>query len=200
MKKHLHLLHFSFSLFAFILGGCVAGSSGNESNTIAAPEAALTGYSTYAWYQPEKVSDAIYEKGFSGELDANLRKAIEEELGQKGMRKVGLNPDILIAYDVSVDVPKEKDRPEDYAPGFGYGYAHMAGYRYNYSNTGIWGYRSVDLYKQGTLIIDVIQPDDQQLLWRGWAEGAITNYNAGYKKIHQKVEEVLNGLGKEVAP
>lgn len=196
MKKHFNLLHFSCYILVLLLGGCVASSSGTDSKTIAAPDAEISQYRTYAWYQPEKVSNAAYGEGFDGDLDVNLRKAIEEELRQKGMKKVALNPDVLIAYDVSVDVPKEKDNPDAYAPGFGYGYAHMAGFRYNYNNTGIWGYRSVDLYKQGTLIIDAIKPEDQQLVWRGWAEGAITNYKASYKKIQQKVEEVLNGFGQ----
>lgn len=196
MKKHFYHFYIFCSLCVLLLSGCVASSAGEGSKTIAAPDAELSRYKTFAWYQPEKVSKAAYGDGYNGDLDVNIRRAVEEELRQKGMQKVTLNPDVLIAYDVSVDVPKEKDNPEAYPPGFGYGYAHMAGYRYNYGNTGIWGYRSVDLYKQGTLIIDVILPEKQQLLWRGWAEGAITNYNANYKKIHQKVEDVLNGFGK----
>lgn len=196
MKKHYFFLLLSYSFLLILLGGCVTSSVGTESNAIAAGEADLSAFKTYAWYQPERVAQAAYDKGFSGELDANLRKAIEEELKQKGLQKATLKPDVLIAYDVSVDVPKEKDRPGHYVDGFGYGYAHMAGYRYNYYNIDVWGYRAVDLYKQGTLIIDIIDPGNNQLLWRGWAEGAITNYNANYKRIHQQVEEVLNNLNE----
>jgi hypothetical protein len=196
MKKYFSLLHFLSCLLVLLLSGCVSGSSGIESKTIAAPDVSSLQHRTYAWYQSENIAPASFDEGFNAELDVNLRKAIEDVLRQKGMKMVTLNPDVLIAYDVSVDVPKEKDKPDAYIPGFGYGYAFMAGYRYNYSNTGIWGYRSVDLYKQGTLIIDVIKPDDQQLLWRGWSEGAISNYKANYKKIHQQVEEVLKDFGK----
>ncbi len=132
-----------------------------------------------------------FEKGFDKSLDQHLRRALEEELQKKGFKPATENPDVLIAYDVSVSVPVEKDVPANFAHGFGYSYAHMAGYRYAYQNSGAPGYRSVDLFKQGTLIIDFVDPASNQLLWRGWTEGAISNFGAGYGKVRRAVETIL---------
>ena len=149
---------------------------------------------TYAWYQNPPAAAAEYEKGYKAGLDENIRRAVEAELAEKGWQKVEQNPDVLVAYDVSVSVPLEKDKPENFAPGFGYSYGYMSGYRYNYGNAGLPGYRNVDLFKEGTLIIDLVSPKTDQLVWRGWSEGAISNFNAGYNKVQQQVAEVLGSL------
>ncbi|MFT2007765.1 DUF4136 domain-containing protein [Pontibacter sp. 13R65] len=182
-------------LSAFILAlfsGCVATSGIVSTHTISASGSQPGRYTTYNWYLEQPVQDPDFEKGFDKELDQHLRTAIEEELKKKGLTKTTANPDVLVAYDVSVSVPREKDIPSHFAEGFGYSYAHMAGYRYTYQNTGIPGYRAVDLFKQGTLIIDMVDPASNQLLWRGWTEGAINNFQAGYRKIHRQVEPIIS--------
>ncbi len=191
MKKNFYPGFILLSFLFTFLSGCVASGIATESNAIFAPNAALSEAKTFAWLQPEPIAPADYEEGYSDELNKNLRRAIEETLQLKGLQKVASAPDLLIAYDVSVAVPEEKDRIENYMEGFGYGYAHMAGYRYSYKNPDLSGYRPVDLYKQGTMIIDLVDPDKKQLVWRGWAEGAVTDADARYKKIQQQVREVL---------
>jgi hypothetical protein len=52
----------------------------------------------------------------------------------------------------------------------------------------------VDLFKQGTLIIDVIDPKSKQLLWRGWTEGAVKKPDAGYGKIRSQVQEIIQRM------
>lgn len=191
-KKLLSLLQ--FLLLPLFMCACVVTSGIKSTNAISAPGANLKRYKTYSWYQQEPEAAAEYDPGFGSGLDEKLRRAVEEELEEKGYRKVTENPDLLVAYDVSVSVPLEKDKPENFLPGFGYSYGYMHGYRYGYNNAGLPGYRSVDLFKSGTLIIDLINPKTNVLVWRGWTEGAIENFNAGYKKVHQEVEEVLNKL------
>ncbi len=139
-----------------------------------------------------------FENGYASDLDNHLRKAIEEELRLRGYEKTSANPAMLLAYDVSVSVPLEKDAPGAYPPGFGYGYAYMAGYRYNYRNSNMPGYRAVDLFKKGTLIIDFIEPATNELLWRGWSEEGLTNSKANYNKVRHLVGQVITELEPEV--
>jgi hypothetical protein len=186
--------NFLYLLLPFLMGACVAASGVVHSNVITAPGARPAMYKTYAWLQNEPVAAAAYDKGFSGDLDKEIRQAVEEELAAKGFEKVTQNPDVLVAYDVSVSVPLEKDKPENFAEGFGYSYAYMSGYRYAYANAGLPGYRSVDLFKEGTLLLDFVDPETNTLVWRGWAEGAVSNFKAGYNKVHSLVEEVLQKL------
>lgn len=172
------------------LSGCVASSGAGVSNAISAPTATTTTYKTYAWYQ-QPTGSPEFEKGYSLTLDTRIRRAVEEELQKKGLQKVSENPDVLVAYDVSVSVPVEKDAPGTYPNGFGYSYGYMVGYRYNYSYTNMPGFRAVDLFKQGTLIIDMVSAKGNELVWRGWTEGAISNFNANYKTVHNQVEQIL---------
>lgn len=177
-----------------MLTSCVATSGIDRTSAIMAPGTTLNPHTTYAFYQSAPVEPAAFEKGYSPSLHQHLIRAIEEELAGKGYRKVTDNPDLLLAYDVSVSVPEEKDKPGMYAPGFGYSYAYMAGYRYNYINSQMPGYRAVDLFKEGTLIIDMVDPDTNQLLWRGWTEGAIKNFGAGYGKVEGLVKNIIQRL------
>lgn len=182
------------TLCAFGFNGCVASSGANGATAIKAPYANPKAYKTYAWYQVVPPAEPAYDKGYSANLNSHIQRAVEEELQQRGYKRVEENPDVLVAYDVSVSVPEEKDNPENFRKGFGYSYGYMSGYRYSYGHADMPGYRSVDLFKEGTLIIDLINPKSNMLVWRGWAEGGISSFKAGYKKVQDQVQEVLQKL------
>ncbi|WP_439883046.1 DUF4136 domain-containing protein [Pontibacter sp. MBLB2868] len=194
MPSNRLLYLFSSLVMPFLMCSCVVTSGIKATSAIAAPGANLKLYRTYNWYQDSPAAPAEYDKGYGSGLDEKIREALEKELAQKGLTKVSENPDVLVAYDVSVSVPLEKDNPENFATGFGYSYGYMHGYRYDYGNAGLPGYRAVDLFKAGTLIVDLINPKRNELVWRGWTEGAIENFDAGYKKVQQEVAEVMNKL------
>lgn len=188
-------LLFLLILSLLYLPGCVTTSASLGSNSIKAPYATnLRNYKTYAWYQDVPPAEAAYDRGYSASLNKHLRQAIEQELQEKGYIKATQNPDVLVAYDVSVSVPLEKDKPENFSEGFGYSYGYMSGYRYSYGHSDMPGYRNVDLFKQGTLIIDLINPKSDLLLWRGWTEGALKKFKAGYSTVQNRVEEVMEQL------
>jgi hypothetical protein len=194
MKKSFFSWITPLILLLTLLNSCVTSSISTESKIIVAPDAKLTDIKTFAWVQLTPVSAAAYNNGFSNELDRDLRHAIEEYLKQKGIMKVEQNADILIAYDVSVAVPPGIEKANNYENGFGYGYAYMAGYRYAYTQSNLLGYRPVDLYKQGTLVIDFVSPDNNQLIWRGWAEGALPDQDPRFAKVQQHVAGLLQKM------
>lgn len=182
------------SLCLLYLPSCVTTSASLGAKSIRAPYAtSLRSAKTYAWYQPSPPAQPEYLKGYKLALQAHIVTAIEKTMQTRGFTKVEKNPDVLIAYDVSVSVPVEKDKPENFVEGFGYSYAYMSGYRYAYGHSDMPGYRSVDLFKEGTLIIDLINPRSNMLLWRGWAERALTP-KSGAGAVAKNVEEVLSQL------
>ncbi len=196
MRTALSLLRFCLVLLAStaMLSSCVTSAATRGANAIQTPYAATKTYKTYAWHQPTPSATPVFEKGYSEKLDKNIIRAVEEELEKHGYRKTTESPDVLVAYDISVSMVEEMDKAAKTRPGFGYSYGYMVGYRYNYGHADMPGYRAVDLFKQGTLIIDLINPKSNMLLWRGWAEGGITNFKASYSKVHNQVEEVLSKL------
>lgn len=180
-------------LLSLLFTSCVATSGINNTSTITSSEGALAGKQTYAWFQATPGQES-YGEGYGPSLNQHMLKAVEEELARKGYSKTTVNPDMLVAYDMSVSVPDAMDKPELYGQGFGYSYAYMAGFRYTYDNAQMPGYRAVDLFKQGTLIVDVIEPRSKQLLWRGWTEGAVKNGNINYGKVRGLVQEILKQM------
>ncbi|TPE43144.1 DUF4136 domain-containing protein [Pontibacter mangrovi] len=194
MKKIPALLLTGFLSAMMALPACVTTSASLGAKSIKAPYAtSLRQATTYAWYQSEPQGQPEYINGYKASLHKSLVKAVEQQMQAQGYTKVAQNPDVLVAYDVSVSVPKEKDKPENFSEGFGYSYAYMTGYRYDYGQADMPGYRSVDLFKEGTLIIDLINPRSNMLLWRGWAEGALSP-GAGSGAVEKRVEEVLEQL------
>ena len=195
MKKHAILFYLYLPVICLLAVSCVTSAVTSRPNAVAATGVNTRNLKTFAWFQEQPVAALAYDKDYNANLNQHLRRAIEEELLAKGFTKSTTgNPDVLIAYDVSVSVPVEKDKPENFADGFGYSYAHMSGYRYNYGHSSLPGYRAVDLYKSGTLIIDLVNPTTKELMWRAWSEGAISNFKANYNSVHNEVENVLEPL------
>ena len=58
-----------------------------------------------------------------------------------------------------------------------------------------WGWhggtRWVNSYPEGTLVIDIIDRRDRQLVWRGVGEGAFTNSNPSDEKVAKRVSKIL---------
>jgi hypothetical protein len=142
-------------------------------------------YRTFAWIEPEAVGTTANPTQFEPLLDRRVRDAVASELVKRGFRPQAENPDLLIAYDVAV--PQDANAAE--SPGFGYGYWY--GYRYTYGTTDFPNYRTVDQYMPGTLIIDMIDPGTNQLVWRGIAEGGINPGQTEEKKIRRSIAGIL---------
>lgn len=58
-----------------------------------------------------------------------------------------------------------------------------------------WGWhggtRWVNSYPEGTLVIDIIDRRDRQLVWRGIGEGAFTDTNPSDEKVAKRVSKIL---------
>jgi hypothetical protein len=133
-----------------ILGAC--GCVGPKVRTDFDPAADFTTFRTYAFA-------GMTDLNQGGVLNNSLfRKRLEEMVGQqlssKGLRQVGLNehPDLLVHYWVTI---KEKQLVESTGPMVG-----------PYGRRGYGGVTTYD-YEEGTLIIDLMTPPKNELVWRG---------------------------------
>ena len=90
-------------------------------------------------------------------LSQRVQRAVNDQLRSKGLELVEpARADVLVAYQMSVEERLDVDT------------VHY-GYRY-----GRWGYAGpahtttyVREYEQGTLVIDLIAPEERRLIWRG---------------------------------
>jgi hypothetical protein len=63
---------------------------------------------------------------------------------------------------------------------------------------GRWGWRGgatwVNSYPEGTLVIDIIDRQNRQLVWRGVGEGAFTSTNPSDEKVTKRVAKILSSF------
>ena len=170
-----------FGCLAFFLSlSCEASPVGFDYNR----ETDFTGLQTYAWQS--KMLEI-----FAGKVRANIRQpininrikiAIESELSKKGMQKVKRNDaDIHIAFHAQLE---EKVNLVDWGYGASYENAYH-GHVY-YDNT-----LDVDHFTEGTLFIDIIEPINNELVWRGWINRRVP-LKVKEKLIKKVVSQILN--------
>lgn len=152
-------------------------------------------YTTFKWYQetPTARRDSVYS--YNTFIDKRVRSAVEANLVRKGFRKTETNPDILVAYDIKV-VTRQEMRPDyTYSPGWygpgWYGYGWWYGYRYNYGYSRFARPMYLDQYQDGTIIIDLVDPKDNELVWRGWGQMQVGSTNISQAEVNKIVARIL---------
>ena len=151
------------------------------------PDTDFDSYKTYRWYDSEMRDPASLELLGGDIFDRRVRDSINAELRAKGfiLQQEG-EVDFKINYGVLTE-----DRQDirtyntygGYAPGWGYGGG------YGYGGLGTTSTQVIN-YKQGQLIIDIIDPQQEVLVWRGTAEGRIPK-NESPEKREQGTRELI---------
>jgi hypothetical protein len=184
---------------ALVLGAC----AGMRIDTDYDPEVAFGDFRTYAWLDSAEVAEDLAER--SPFLERRIRRSVDKVLQERGYAYLpGVDADFHVtAFVVVPDRTGDAQRPVPRwdAPlvsvhfGVIYPYAYGIGYpwhRYRYPYYRYpWGYASayrvgfgymwVPVYERpsghlpGTVVIDVFDCRTDELVWRGWAEGALTD-------------------------
>ena len=136
------------------------------------PETDVDAFKTYSWYSA-KLRDPESLDFLGGDIfDKRVRYNIDQQLQAKGfVLKTEGDVDFKVNYDVLTEDRQDIRTYNTYggmAPGFGY----YGAYGYGGMGMGTTQTQVVN-YKQGQLIIDIILPRDDVLVWRGTAEGRI---------------------------
>lgn len=155
-------------------------------------------YRTFAWLAPPKQSRPL-----SDFADQRIREAATSELENRGLRLKARNPDLLVRYEVMVN---EKERVYD-QPVYNYvggGYYPRVAY-YRGGRAYYWVYRQPypvyvgsDVeripYREGTLIIDIINRKTGKVIWRGYGVGEVENRAKAEGDIPKVVANIIGKL------
>jgi hypothetical protein len=142
-------------LVASLLSG-LAGCTSMRVITDYDPDADLTQLQTWAWLPVDdaKSGDPRIDNSL---VDARVRNAVNTTLTTKGYRKVEVDAaDFLVHYRVGLD---KKLQVDTYYTGYGGGYRGWYG--------GVGTETRVREYEEGTLLLDILDPKKQQLVWQG---------------------------------
>ena len=146
------------------------------------PEAAFSDYKTFTWItaeNPEEVS-----KGVSPLVQRRVDRAVEDQLEAKGYERAAARGDIFVNWYVGTE---QKMDVTTYSHGWGY-YGWYGG-----STT------SVRQWTEGTLVIDIIDAKTKELVWRGWAKGAMEP-DATPERVTERINEIVAGILKRFPP
>jgi len=160
----------------------------------------LSNYHTFAWLPP---ADTSGKMKISDIADERIRENITSTLETKGLVLRAQRPDLLIRYEVEL-----KDRIKAlYEPVYIYSYHnhypliiryHNRRNLYYAYNEPFPVYVGADIvsvpYKEGTLIIDLIDRRAQKVIWRGYAVGEVDNPQKAIGDIPEVVVGILNKL------
>ena len=138
-------------------------------------------YKTYQWvdYNRVDVGDQL--------LDRDIKRAVDEQLAGKGLRRVESGGDLLVGYQASISQEKEFD-----SLGSGWGGGPWWG---NWGDTRVTS-STIDI---GKLVIGLFDPATKQLVWRGSAAKTL-DIKKDPDKNYRNLEKAMAKLFKNYPP
>lgn len=102
------------------------------------------------------------EKEYADFADQKIEEVLENEMKLRGLKKDTVNPDLWIMYDTRV---RQKTKFE------------RSSYPYDYYYPWDWGYNRYPYreytYREGTVIIDIVDVKKKRLIWQGWLSESV---------------------------
>ncbi len=153
------------------------------------PSAAFTGYRSFDWYASSKRAQG--RKADEHPLtDKRVRLAVEQQLQARGYRlETKAEPDFLIAYYPIYQTKRVRTRTN---VGVGVG-----GWRrpWGYGVSTRFSTAQTHTYKEGTIVLEIVDARSNQLVWQASAEGALTNLEDPHEaqaQISRAVQDLLD--------
>jgi hypothetical protein len=168
------ILKLLFLLCLVILSSCSPVKVVTDYDT----KANFTDYKTFAFYKKG------IDKASVSDLDKKrIMRAVEFELVAKGFIK-STNPDILVSIFTK---SREQVNVSDNNIGIGWGWGYNPWF---YGRTNI----NINQYTEGTLFIDFIDKNTNELIWQGIGSGAMkmSNIEKKEERIKEFVYEIIS--------
>ena len=122
-------------------------------------------------------------------IHTRIKQAIVREFQGKGLTRSPENPDLLVAIHTDVE-----DKIDVNYWGYSYAQIYYSGY---------WGPQAggvhVQHYQKGTLVIDLVDNSDDELVWRGMAQRALPEQPSP-DRIDSIVNDAVKWILKDYPP
>lgn len=143
---------------------------------------------TFRWLEPKygeqnvSVSHPVLDSPLLGQ---RVKRAVIRTLGGRGYLEVMESPDFLVTYHTAEG--EQQQRSGTYM-SVGYGRFHPP------FGGGVLLDMSPRSFKEGTLILDVVNARTGDLVWRGWSDAALTQRNFDEERINEAVSYILSAF------
>ncbi len=142
------------------------------------PDYDLWTYKSFDWGKQVDIEAGRNPLQYNELNDKRIRTAVQEQLQARGYVSVKDESELIIHYHIIVD-NKSVVTPDPY------------GYRYS----SYWMRSGVNVYhyREGTLILDLMERSTKNLIWRGWAVANIDEIDPQHvdQVIRQAVEKIF---------
>lgn len=169
-----------------LIGGCSVTPSHEFDAT-----ADFASYQAWRWQAPDyakgDVSDPILDSELLGK---RVEAAVDATLETRGFTRNAGKPDFVVTYHTSKDLELY-----DSGPSFSIG-LHQGWSRFH---TGVMYDTRPTMSKRGVLIIDIIDADSDELVWRGWRELPLSQSNFDTEQVNRSVREILSAFPPETS-
>lgn len=173
-------------LLIVVLSGCSTMTVNSDYD----PSESFKGLRTYDWIPGGRKPTGDPRIDDNTLLDTRVRNAVDRELAAKGFRRLtDGQPDFWVVYHVTLDKKTDITTLNSYygyGPGWGYGY----GYPYRPYGWGGPPETYVYQYEEGTLLLDIVEPETRKLIWRGHATDEVQFSDSPGKREEQVNEAV----------
>jgi hypothetical protein len=147
-------------------------------------------FKTYDWMPgPKKETGDV--RADNRLMEQRIKKAIERTLASKGYQKTSLEqPDFFVSYYLSF---KTKYESNTVYTTIGFGGFYPYGGLYPFGGVGF--HPSFEEYEEGTLLIDISEGKDKNLVWRGSGKRRVDENTSPEKTtalVNQTVLEILD--------
>jgi len=196
MKTRIYLTAAALSLT--VLSACTSYNY----YTAAINKTNLTSYHTFAWMPQANNGD----KAFNNDIaDIKIKDGVTQSLVSKGLQINQKNPDLIVNYTLKVGQGARTNYYTPYYggyPGWGWGFGWRWGwayrpyyyYGYPFAYDGVT-YAEKEHYKEGTLIIDLVDTRTHKIVWRGFGVGEVhKNSQKNTDDLPKVVDGVLSQL------
>ena len=162
------------------------------------PKADFAGLKTYDWLEEPKKPTGDPRIDDNTILKSRVHTAVDSALAAQGFRQVETDPDFLVAYHVSLDRRQSVQTLNSYygyGPGWGYGYGA-------YYRPGYWAgppETYVYEYEEGTLILDIVDPETKELIWRGSAQDEVS-FKSSPEKDQKQLDQAVTKMLENFPP
>lgn len=158
-------------------------------------------YSTFAWLPPaNNTKNPYYDNDVA---DQKVKDQVTADLESKGLHLKASRPDLLVRYTIMVDNKVKTFNEPQYRYMYGgfyprYGYYHGRAFYWGGWRGAYPVYVGNEIYhvpyKQGTLIIDLINRNTHKVIWRGYGIGEVDNPERAVNDLPKVVDGILAKL------
>lgn len=158
---------------------------------------AFAGMHSFRWFTPPPAGSTpdhpIQPRGAPNPImERRVHRIVEAELAARGLRPADAAPDILVAcYPVFHD--RIVQTYTGMGPAWGWGWRP-----WDFGVAG--GFVEVQRFREGSLVLEMVDPRSSQVVWRAVAEGTLTGLRSAEDAEEQVTEAVRRMLAKFPPP